>query len=456
MFKFHKISEELKSFRPLGKSGLQVLSSSTLIKSQGLLIAIIFTTQFGLRGYGFFQFVITTVATLAALSTSGLPSLLSVAFAANLSSNIPRALRTRFTIFVLGVIFASTILTLTVSALYGILIPKISLNSENYSIITRSQLSLLIIFWTPVYAASQLYTSVLLGLKEFNYLVRCNIFRFVMYLLIWICKVLFIRHLFTVLCLIFLIDFIFLLLQGLSARILIRINRRDLIAQYFFMKRIKYGKFILLETALANTLIVIGLWTLQRFLASGSGGYVNNGYFGIILRLVSVVNFIPTAYSNILIPFFAKEDKETTRLPSFKQVISRSLQILSLWLFVFIVASYLFAPYLSNSLGSFGRELVRDRWIVFFIATSQVLNTFTSNALLAAQKFRIWIKSDYILGVILLGFVCLFRNAASRLAIVMWATVLAYGFSGLYALVKLMIYFRKQTAVVKSIYEGEF
>jgi len=455
LFRHSQFMVEIRSFRPLGKSGLQVLTSSTLIKIQGLLIAIIFTTLFGIRGYGSFQFIIATISTLAAISTSGLPSLLSVAFASNLSSTISKSLRTRFTVFFVGVVLLSAILTIFFSTLYNILFPKIVSNAENYSALTRNQVSLLIIFWTPIYAANQLYSSALFGLKKFNFLVKVNIFRLGMYLLILTSKVLFVQSEFGVLTLVLLIDFIFLLIQGKFSGFFIRINRKDIYKQYFLLKRVSSGKFIIVETACSNLLIVMGLWTLQRFLVSGPGGYSSNGYLGIVLRLVSLVNFIPIAYSNILIPFFSKENAESTQLPSFKRVFVRSIQIIILWLVAFIAASYLFAPYINSSLGSFGKELVHDRWVVLLIATSQILNTFSSSALLAAQKFRTWIKSDYILGGILLVFVWLFRDTSTRLEIVMWATIVAYGSSAFYSLTKLALHFRNQDLIMRPDVQGE-
>ena len=229
----------------------------------------------------------------------------------------------------------------------------------------------------------------------------------------------------------------------MSSRILIRIRKRDFIRQFLFIKRIKNERAILLESALANLLIVVGLWTLQRFLVSAPDGYLSNGYFGVILRLVSIVNFIPTAYSNLLIPFFAKENSVNLQVPSFKQVFSRSIQLISIWFCAFIIATYLFEPLLASSFENLSREIIQIRWVVLLIALSQVLNTFTSNALLAAKKFKIWIKSDYILGLILLGFVGLFRNHTNKIEIAMLTTAIAYGLSGLYSLRQLMFYFRK-------------
>jgi len=221
------------------------------------------------------------------------------------------------------------------------------------------------------------------------------------------------------------------------------------------LKRASSNRFIIIETALANLLIVLGLWTLQRFLVSGPEGLLSNGYLGIVLRLVSLVNFIPLALSNLLIPFFSRQNPQVTPLVTFKGVFTRSLQILSLWMLVFIASSYLLEPVLNNSFGNFGRELVHDRWAVLLIAFSQLLNSFSSNALLAAQKFRIWIHSDYILSITLLVFVWLFRDAATRLQIVMWAMVLAYGSSALYSLVHLRIYFRNPSRSSESSLDGE-
>jgi hypothetical protein len=406
-----------------------IFLNSLIIKSQGLLIALVVTFSFGIAGYGSFQFSLSTAVTIAATISLGLPSILSVQYASgrrNIQSNITKM---RFTYLLIGVILGAVVLTSLLAFTNLFSTPSSGIAASKRLQIPREFLTYTLFIWVPILSCSQISTAALTGLKRFGLLCRLGLFRIGTYLTLLGLKLFLDFRLVDLLLLFIVIDFSLLVLMLTRGSLIAPISFKFVFRFTRTLIRKRDFLSIIRKTSLANVGIIVALWSLQRYLIFTPGGAEANGFYNLVLRVSSALGFMPGIFAASIIPVLTSYG---IRSRKFRNAFRIGLLGYFSWSFILLALFLPFNEQIILHFGSTGVTFIHYKWLILSMASALILNTFVSNVLLAGNLLQDWVVSDYILSCVIFFGLLVFAPHNSPLFNVFLIPTFAYTFSSAY------------------------